>query len=146
MRCREASEFPLPNITCLTLSLFRPDLVTWRSYKGWFRPWLVGIGLSKRNPCDGGDRQFSFSPFSYRRFPNFDTGRFPEGGQGPFQFGRRCKRRVKGILNSSHFCFISFWLFVQWWIHYIMVMIISQYEDCKERFRSSLQCTHPCPR
>ena len=24
----------------------RPDLVTWRSYKGWFRPWLVGIGLN----------------------------------------------------------------------------------------------------
>ena len=36
------------------------------------------------NPCDEGDRQFSFSPLSYRRFPNFDTGRFPEGGQGPF--------------------------------------------------------------
>ena len=28
------------------LTLFRPDLVTWRSYKGWFRPWLVGIGLT----------------------------------------------------------------------------------------------------
>ena len=27
------------------LTLFRPDLVTWRSYKCWFRPWLVGIGL-----------------------------------------------------------------------------------------------------
>ena len=33
--------------TCLSrpgLTLFLPDLVTWRSYKGWFRPWPVGIG------------------------------------------------------------------------------------------------------
>ena len=29
------------------LTLFRPDLVTWRSYMGWFRPWPVGIGLKK---------------------------------------------------------------------------------------------------
>ena len=27
------------------LTLFLPDLVTWRSYMGWFRPWPVGIGL-----------------------------------------------------------------------------------------------------
>ena len=27
------------------LTLFLTDLVTWRSYKGWFRPYLVGIGL-----------------------------------------------------------------------------------------------------
>ena len=28
------------------LTLFLQDLVTWRSYKGWFRPHLVGIGLT----------------------------------------------------------------------------------------------------
>ena len=33
------------------LTLFRPDLVTWRSYKGWFRPWLVGIGLKILGSC-----------------------------------------------------------------------------------------------
>ena len=27
-------------------TLFLPDLDAWRSYKGWFSPWLVGIGLS----------------------------------------------------------------------------------------------------
>ena len=27
------------------LTLFLPDLVTWRSCKGWFHPWRVGIGL-----------------------------------------------------------------------------------------------------
>ena len=27
------------------LTLFQPDLVMWRSCKGWFRPWPVGIGL-----------------------------------------------------------------------------------------------------
>ena len=27
------------------LTLFRLDLVTWCSHKGWFHPWLVGIGL-----------------------------------------------------------------------------------------------------
>ena len=32
---------------CTLLTLFLPDLVTWRSYKGWFRPWPVGIGLSR---------------------------------------------------------------------------------------------------
>ena len=31
------------------LTLFLPDLVTWRSSKGWFRPWLVGIGLIRIN-------------------------------------------------------------------------------------------------
>ena len=31
------------------LTLFRPSLVTWRSYKGWFRPWLVGIGLTRHS-------------------------------------------------------------------------------------------------
>ena len=32
----------------LNLTLFLPDLVTWRSYMGWFRPWPVRIGLSGR--------------------------------------------------------------------------------------------------
>ena len=32
---------PLSN----SLTLFLPDLVTWCSYKGWFCPWPVGIGL-----------------------------------------------------------------------------------------------------
>ena len=31
--------------SCFILTLFLPDLVTWRSYKGWFRPWPEGIGL-----------------------------------------------------------------------------------------------------
>ena len=29
------------------LTLFLPDLVIWRSYKGWFCPWPVGRGLRK---------------------------------------------------------------------------------------------------
>ena len=38
--------------TCLSrpgLTLFLPDLVMWRLYKGWFRPWPVGIGLSNKH-------------------------------------------------------------------------------------------------
>ena len=31
---------------CTYLTLFLPNLVTWRSYMGWFRPWPVGIGLT----------------------------------------------------------------------------------------------------
>ena len=34
--------FPLNTTGALTL--FRPYLVTWRSYKGWCCPWPVGIG------------------------------------------------------------------------------------------------------
>ena len=30
-----------------SLTLFWPDLVMWRSYKGWFHPWPVGIGLKQ---------------------------------------------------------------------------------------------------
>ena len=36
----------LPPTYFVLLTLFWPDLVKWRSYKGWFRPWLVGIGLN----------------------------------------------------------------------------------------------------
>ena len=32
-----------------SLTLFLPDLVTWRSYMGWFRPWPVGIGLINKS-------------------------------------------------------------------------------------------------
>ena len=30
-----------------TLTLFLTGVVSWRSYKGWFRPHLIGIGLIK---------------------------------------------------------------------------------------------------
>ena len=33
-------------VLVIGLTLFLPDVVTWRSYMGWFRPWPVGKGLS----------------------------------------------------------------------------------------------------
>ena len=46
----------LPNLTSEkslvpVLTLFLPDLVTWRSYMGWFCPWPVGIAAAKAFPC-----------------------------------------------------------------------------------------------
>ena len=32
----------------IVLTLFQPDFVTWRTNKGWFRPWPVGIGLTTK--------------------------------------------------------------------------------------------------
>ena len=32
-------------LTISSLPLFLPDLVMWHSYKGWFRPWPVGVGF-----------------------------------------------------------------------------------------------------
>ena len=37
---QSSKDIPFP------LTLFLPDLVTWRSYMGWFRPWPVAIGLN----------------------------------------------------------------------------------------------------
>ena len=38
--------FSFSFISFTYLTLFLPDLVTWGSHKGWFRPWPVGIGLT----------------------------------------------------------------------------------------------------
>ena len=63
-------------------------------------------------------------------------------------FPTRPKMQATSEGHFKYFSFLFYFLLAlcSMMIHYIMVMIISQYEDCKERFRSSLQCTHPCPR
>ena len=39
-------------VLVIGLTLFLPDVVTWRSYMGWFRPWPVGTGLTKLGSAD----------------------------------------------------------------------------------------------
>ena len=53
------------------LTLFRPDLVTWRSSKGWFCPWLVGIG-SKDWTMDPFEGMKAFFPHRHLLYPDAD--------------------------------------------------------------------------
>ena len=58
------------------LTLFLPDLVTRRSYKGWFHPWPVGIG-SKRYISNlglfGKTRQYDNISSILVNYPSFEV-------------------------------------------------------------------------